>query len=65
MPVSLYEITVPVFIRYLNILSDLLSKGQAYADEQYVFHSPSFSCLDLPGSSETQLPTFVLQKHSP
>ena len=34
MPVSLYEITVPVYIRNLNILSDLLSKGQAYADEQ-------------------------------
>ena len=34
MPLSLYEISVEVFIRNLNILSDLLSKGSAYADEQ-------------------------------
>lgn len=34
MPLSLYEITIPVFIRGLTNLSAILSKGSTYADAQ-------------------------------
>ncbi|KAF6240228.1 hypothetical protein HO173_001839 [Letharia columbiana] len=34
MPLSLYDITVPVFIRGLTNLSAILSKGSTYADAQ-------------------------------
>ncbi|OCK85642.1 hypothetical protein K432DRAFT_377413 [Lepidopterella palustris CBS 459.81] len=31
MPVSLYTLSVPVFIKHLNILNNLLTKGEEYA----------------------------------
>ena len=39
MPVSLYEISVPVFIRSLNSLSAILKKGESYADEKGIPHA--------------------------
>jgi hypothetical protein len=39
MPVSLYEISIPVFIRSLTNLSAILKKGEAYADEKGIPHS--------------------------
>ncbi|WP_315919506.1 DUF1993 domain-containing protein [Mesorhizobium sp. SP-1A] len=38
MPLSLYEITVPVFIRGLRNLSHNLKKGEAFADEKGIPH---------------------------
>ena len=38
MSVSLYDITVPVFIRALNNLSEILKKGEAFADEKGLKH---------------------------
>jgi len=38
MPISLYEISVPVFIRGLNNLSAILKKAEAYADEKGIPH---------------------------
>ena len=38
MPISLYEISVPPFIRGLNNLSAILKKGEAYADEKGIPH---------------------------
>lgn len=39
MPISLYEISIPVFIRSLTNLSAILKKGEAYADEKGIAHS--------------------------
>ena len=39
MPVSLYEISIPVFIRNLTNLAAILKKGEAYADEKGIPHS--------------------------
>ena len=39
MPVSLYEISIPVFIRSLTNLAAILKKGEAYADEKGIPHS--------------------------
>jgi hypothetical protein len=39
MPVSLYEISIPVFIHSLTSLSAILKKGEAYADEKGIAHS--------------------------
>jgi uncharacterized protein len=39
MPVSLYEISIPVFIRGLTNLAAILKKGEAYADEKGIPHS--------------------------
>ena len=39
MPVTLYELSIPVFIRNLNNLSAILKKGEAYADEQGIPHA--------------------------
>ena len=38
MPLSLYEISVPVFIRGFNNLSAILKKAKAYADEKGIPH---------------------------
>jgi hypothetical protein len=39
MPLSLYEVSIPVFIRSLRNLSDILEKGRAFADEKGIPHS--------------------------
>ena len=39
MAVSLYDISISVFLRYLNNLSALLKKGETYADENSIPHS--------------------------
>ena len=39
MPVTLYELSIPVFIRSLNNLSAILKKGEAYADEKGIPHA--------------------------
>lgn len=39
MPLSLYEISIPVFIRSLTNLAGVLKKGEAYADEKGMPHS--------------------------
>jgi hypothetical protein len=39
MSLSLYDITVPVFIRALDNLSEILKKGRAFADEQGLPHA--------------------------
>ena len=39
MTLSLYDLTVPVFIRTLNNLSAVLEKGRAFADAQGMDHS--------------------------
>jgi hypothetical protein len=39
MPVSLYEISIPVFIRGLTNLAAILKKGEAYADEKGLAHA--------------------------
>jgi hypothetical protein len=39
MPLSLYEISIPVFIRSLTNLATILKKGEAYADEKGIPHS--------------------------
>lgn len=38
MPVSLYDVTVPVFTRALHSLAAILDKGRAFADEQGMDH---------------------------
>ncbi len=39
MSLSLYEASVPVFVRALNNLSAILEKGRAFADEKGIAHS--------------------------
>jgi hypothetical protein len=39
MPVSLYEASIPVFIRSLTNFAAILKKGEAYADEKGIPHS--------------------------
>jgi uncharacterized protein len=39
MPVSLYEVSIPVFIRGFTNLSAVLKKGEAYADENGMPHT--------------------------
>ena len=39
MPISLYELSIPVFIRSLNNVSAFLKKGEAYADEKGIPHA--------------------------
>jgi hypothetical protein len=39
MSLSLYEVTVPVFIRALGNLSEILKKGRAFADEKGLPHA--------------------------
>jgi hypothetical protein len=39
MPLSLYDISVPVFIRVLGNLSEVLKKGEAFADEKGIPHA--------------------------
>jgi hypothetical protein len=39
MTLSLYDITVPVFIRAFGNLSEILEKGRRYADEQGIAHT--------------------------
>ncbi|MGO4775183.1 DUF1993 family protein [Lysobacter sp. 2RAB21] len=39
MSLSLYDVSVPAFSRGLDVLSHLLDKGVAYADEQGLDHS--------------------------
>jgi uncharacterized protein len=39
MPVSLYEISIPVFIRSLTNLSAILKKGETYATEKGIPHA--------------------------
>jgi hypothetical protein len=39
MPVSLYEVSIPVFIGSLTNLSAVLKKGEAYADEKGIPHA--------------------------
>ncbi|AKU23586.1 DUF1993 family protein [Massilia sp. NR 4-1] len=34
MPLSMYQISVPAFVRGLKVLSDLLKKGEEFAEEQ-------------------------------
>ncbi|KAF1816207.1 hypothetical protein P152DRAFT_114266 [Eremomyces bilateralis CBS 781.70] len=36
MPVSLYDISIPAFIRGLEVLDHVLKKGEAYAEEQSI-----------------------------
>ena len=38
MTISMYDITIPVWKRFLNNLSGLLSKGAAYADAKKIDH---------------------------
>ena len=38
MPLSLYDVSVPVFIRSLGAMSAFLEKGRAYADENGMPH---------------------------
>ena len=38
MSVSMYQISTPVFVRYLDVLSTLLNKGQAWADDNGIDH---------------------------
>lgn len=38
MSVSMYQLSTPVFVRYLGVLSHLLTKGQAWADENGIDH---------------------------
>jgi hypothetical protein len=39
MPVSLYELSIAVFIRSLTNLAAILKKGEAYADEKGIPHA--------------------------
>jgi hypothetical protein len=39
MPISLYEISIPVFIRALTNLSAVLKKGEVYCNEKELDHS--------------------------
>jgi hypothetical protein len=39
MPLSLYDVSVPLFIRYLGNLSALLDKGRAHADANGLAHA--------------------------
>jgi hypothetical protein len=39
MPLSLYEASIPVFVRGLRNLSAILDKGRAFADEKGIPHS--------------------------
>lgn len=43
MPLSLYSVSVPVFIRGLGNLSKNLDRGQAYADEKGIAHEELLS----------------------
>lgn len=38
MALSLYQVAVPVFLRGLNVLSDLLKKAEAHVDEHGIVH---------------------------
>lgn len=38
MPLSLYDVSVPLFIRYLGNLAGILDKGRAFADERGLAH---------------------------
>lgn len=38
MALSMYQLTTPVFVRYLGVLSALLKKGQAHADQNGIPH---------------------------
>jgi len=39
MSLTMYECSIPVFLRYLNNLSLLLQKGKSYADDKEIEHS--------------------------
>ena len=39
MPLSLYEITVPVMISAFDNMSKFLDRGRAYADEKGIAHA--------------------------
>ncbi|QND52863.1 DUF1993 domain-containing protein [Phyllobacterium sp. 628] len=43
MPISMYQISVPVFIRGFSILSSLIAKAEAYATEKKIDPSVLFS----------------------
>lgn len=39
MPLSLYDVSIPVFLRAFQNLSDILKKGEAFADEHGLPHA--------------------------
>ncbi len=48
MAISMYQVSVPVFIRYLNNLTHILNKGEAFAEARKIAPEVLFNCRLVP-----------------